>query len=379
MIHVQPTIALGITGHVAGVSLIELLVALAISSLLIAGAVTLYSQSRSTYQANTSIARLQEQGRYVLSALELDIELAGFYGFTNAADGIQLVTSGDPGRVVATASRMRQTAIRESESPPAPVANLPPGAHACGINFAVDVLTPIQGSNGAFVLGPSRDPGECKPYGSGARAEADTLTVRYADPRDATPEAGRIQIYASRLRSRTSHLLFADGNVPGVENSDNRTHNLIVRTYYISRDSVGRADFPALRMKTLSSTAGRAVFAEDEVMAGVEDLQVQFGIDTGDYNNDGFVDSEADVNKDGIPETNGRATRYVNPDFPDLGRYQVVSVRVWIRLRSEFPEPGFTDETYRYADIIFTPSGAERGFRRVVMSRTFYVRNARRL
>ena len=107
---------------------------------------------------------------------------------------------------------------------------------------------------------------------------------------------------------------------------------------------------------------------------------MQFGIDSGDYDNDGAIDAGADVNNDGIPESDGRATRYVDPDFPDLDRLQVVSVRIWVRVRSEQPDPGFVDNrTYRYANREYTPAGADRNFRRLLLSRTIALRNARTL
>jgi hypothetical protein len=113
-------------------------------------------------------------------------------------------------------------------------------------------------------------------------------------------------------------------------------------------------------------------------MPGVEDLQVQFGIDSGDYDNDGAVDASVDANGDGVPESDGRATRYVNPDFPGLDRLQVVSVRIWLRVRGDQLEPGFVDDrTYRYADVEYTPAGADRAFRRVLLTRTIALRNAR--
>ncbi len=87
-----------------------------------------------------------------------------------------------------------------------------------------------------------------------------------------------------------------------------------------------------------------------------------------------------DADGDGVPETDGRVTRYVDPDFPDLERYQVVAVRIWVRVRAEEPEAGYTDdETYRYADVVYRPTGEERRFRRVVVSRTIALRNARTL
>ena len=133
-------------------------------------------------------------------------------------------------------------------------------------------------------------------------------------------------------------------------------------------------------MKALTSDGGAPAFVDTEILAGVEDLQVQFGIDTGDYDNDGVIDPEADVNGDGIPESDGRATRYVNPDFPGLDRLQVVSVRLWLRVRGEQPEPEIDDRrTYRYADVEYTPVGDERRFRRMLLTRTIMLRNSRTL
>ena len=365
---------------VAGLSLVELLVALAIGSVLIVGAVTVYSNSRSTYAVNESIARLQERGRYVMSVVEPDIELAGYYGFTNLPDTLRLVNGAAPSNVLATAPQLRQRPIPPMPAVPIAAPGLPASAQSCGTNFAVDVLTPVQGSNDEFELGPDRT-GACDAFGSGAAADTDTLTLRRASAEPADDaEAGRLQIYASRLRSRTAQQLFADGVSPGAVDADNDIYDLIVRAYYVSGDSVENPGLPALRVKSLTSVAGNPAFVDNEVMPGVEDLQVQFGIDSGDYDNDGAVDADADVNNDGIPESDGRATRYVDPDFPDLDRLQVVSVRIWVRVRSDQPDPGFVDNrTYRYANREYTPAGAERNFRRLLLTRTIALRNARTL
>lgn len=352
-----------------GFTLVELMIASAIGITLVAAALSLFGQGRAVARVNETVARIQEQGRYALSTIEADAEIAGFYGFTNWPAAIRLVSGGNPDSVVATAAQMTQASIA--------AAGVPASAQACGVNFAVDVLTPVQGSNGVFTLGRSRT-AACAPYGSGVVAGADTLTLRHADTRDAAAEAGRIQLLASRLSSRTAQYLFADGNAPGGVDSNHRLLNLVVRTYYIARDSVSRPGFPALRVKALSRSGGSAVFDEDEVITGIEDLQVQFGIDTGDRDNDGRIDADADADGDGLPDASGRVTRYVSSDFPDLGRYPVLAVRVWLRVRADEPETGYIDgRTYRYADVVYTPSGADAAYRRVVVTRTIAVRNAR--
>ena len=363
----------------SGLSLVELMVALIIGSLLIVGAVTVYANSRTTYAVNEAVARLQEQGRYALSVVEPDIELAGYYGFTNSADTLRLVRGAAPETLLASAAALRQKPIPPADPTPVPAPGLAGSAQACGTNFAVDVLVPVQGSNDAFDLGPAAT-ADCAPFGAGAADGSDTLTLRRASSLPVDLQAGRLQIFASRLNSQKSQPLFVDGVAPATIDDDNRIHDLLVRTYYVSRDSEGRPGFPALRMKALGSAGGAPAFDDTEIMAGVEDLQVQFGIDTGDYDNDGVIDPEADVNDDGIPESDGRATRYVSPDFPGLDRLQVVSVRLWLRMRGEQPEPEIDDRrTYRYADVEYTPAGDERRFRRMLLTRTIMLRNSRTL
>jgi hypothetical protein len=106
---------------------------------------------------------------------------------------------------------------------------------------------------------------------------------------------------------------------------------------------------------------------DQEVLAGVEDMQIQYGVDT---------DAVGAVNR-------GVIDRYVDADdqiivpgaagfLPDA---QILSIRVWFRLRSERPENGHDDNTaYAYADTNFA---ANDSFRRLLVSKTIYLRNAR--
>lgn len=344
-------------GRIGGFTLVELMVALSIGSIVVVFALALYAQGHSAYRVNERVARLQEQGRYALSVIEPDIELAGFYGFTNQPDVISLVRGGARASVVASANALRQYPLRAGDVLPTPVIGLPTNAHVCGVNFAVDVMMPVQGSNDVFDLGRGRATG-CNPYQGRAQPGADTLTIRRVETQTSAAANGRIQVYASRLSSQSTQLLFADGVAPGPMDADHGVYDFVVRSYYVARDSVGQRNFPALRVKSLTRSGSAVSFDEDEVMPGVEDLQVQFGI--------------AGADDDG-------ATRYVNPDFADLPRVRVVAVRVWLRLRADEPEVGLVDaQTYEYANVTYTPGGAERRFRRVLMSRTVSVRNARR-
>ena len=143
-----------------GIGLIELLVALAIGSVLIVGAVYVYSQSRSSYRVSDATSRLQEDARYALSIIEPDVQLAGDYGFSNSPDDFKYITGGSTAGVV-PASRMQAAS--------AALAGLASGFQDCGNNFAVNLVATVEGSNDTYALG-------CGAQAGGAEANTDTLT-----------------------------------------------------------------------------------------------------------------------------------------------------------------------------------------------------------
>src|SRR5690606_17648811 len=131
-----------------------------------------------------------------------------------------------------------------------------------------------------------------------------------------------------------------------------------------SGNSTGQPGMPSLRRKVLRGGPG---ITDEEIMPGVEDLQIQFGIDPGvDDDGDGIVD-----------RFEGLASRYVDPDDEALSTARTIAVRLWIRVRAAQPEPGFTDgKRYEYADVLFQPAGADAAYRRLLVSRTIHLRNA---
>ncbi len=70
----------------SGVTLIELMVALAIGAFLMIGAITVFMQSRTTFRVTESLSRLQENGRFALDALEPDIRMARYWGLTTRTE-----------------------------------------------------------------------------------------------------------------------------------------------------------------------------------------------------------------------------------------------------------------------------------------------------
>ncbi|HEU5134279.1 MAG TPA: PilW family protein [Steroidobacteraceae bacterium] len=311
---------------VRGFNLPELMIALTLGLFLVAAFLIVLQRSRAGFAANESLARLHDASRHALSVLVSDVEHAGFYGFT------------------------RVPAVRIAGS-------LPAGIHACGQDFAVQLSSPAQGSDNGFR--PGEGALDCAPTATadGARASSDTLTLRHASQNTTAPRAGRLQVYSRGLASTGPLLLFGDGRAPGPVDSAQAVRDLEVRTYYVANSSVDRPGWPALRVKALTESRGAAQFRDEEILPGVEDLQVEFGV--------------ASIAADGTWRVH-----FVAADSPRVREGVVVAVRLWLRILADITEPGFNDDrTLTYANVTFTPSRVEAKHRRTVIERTVALRN----
>jgi len=81
----------------AGVSLIELMIAMLIGLVLILGLVQVFGASRQAYQLSQGIARNQENGRFAVDFLSRDLRMAGHTGCVNDQ---QLLTSNAAGKPI---------------------------------------------------------------------------------------------------------------------------------------------------------------------------------------------------------------------------------------------------------------------------------------
>jgi type IV pilus assembly protein PilW len=336
-----------------GLTLIELLVALAIGGFLIIGAVTVQSQTRKTFTVNENQARLQETARFALSVLESDIQLAGLYGYSNVPTGIKIQGSD---RLLTAVDMMSGVDSATGG-----------GVYdECGVNQVFNLFWPIQAEDGKWSLG-------CDPDPSGQIPGTDTLTVRHTGTEKVDPVAGRLQLYTHRLISENQRFI-TDGSVPspGLIDDVAEVRDYFMRTYYVAQDSEGRPNLPAMRVKWIDSKDGDSIWEDQEVVRGVEDIQIELGVDPGVPGADGTIEMSNGI----ATNVNGNVARYVKPGDAILKSGQVVAVRIWVRVRAEEAEQGFLDQRpYKYANIEeFTPGD---GFRRVVMSRTIFVRNAR--
>lgn len=322
-------------------TLIELLVAMAIGSLLMVGALTTFTRGQAAFRVSDSVARLQENARLALALLESDIRMAGHFGLANRADRI---------------------GNRASPIQPTPFGLAVRGD--CGHNWSLDLDAVVAGTNNGF--GWDR----CAPRGQ-AQPGADTLVVRRTGANPIAPgdlRTGALHLLSGRHGDGT---LFVGDSPPATAPaaSASQVYPLAVRGYYVSRNSSLDAPgnpTPSLRAKTLARSSRGPRIVDEEIVPGVEDLQVQFGVDT---------DSAGEAGR-------GSVNRYLHPDDPILDpaaadylpEARVLAVRIWLRIRAEQPEQGYLDTTeYRYADR--EDAAPNDRFRRTAVTRTIHLRN----
>lgn len=303
-----------------GITLVELLVATTLMLLAFAGALALLAATRAAWGMGEREAALQETGRAALEVIVADLRLAGHLGLA------------PPGTPVEGARPLGEP---EPEG-------LAVGGR-CGDSLAHDLARPVAAGDGRYALPPFVTLGCAAGPAGRAVPGSDTLVLRHAGGDAVATDAGRLQLESTRRAVR----LLADGTRR--LGGDSRVSNLQASVYYVSADSTGVAGWPSLRRKRLVGGT-RPAFEDEEILAGVADLQVEYGL--------------ADA-----------APGYVDPaGLPADAR--IASLRLWLLLASDRPEarelalPALT-----YANRHWP---AERSrFRRVLVSRTVALRNGR--
>jgi hypothetical protein len=139
------------------------------------------------------------------------------------------------------------------------------------------------------------------------------------------------------LTGHDQGIVFSGGIKPKL-NSPAAIHNLQINAWYVDQAS-SEAGLPALRRYTLTHNG---VMQNQEIMPGVEDLQILLGIDN---NADGHVD------------------KFITSE--QQNKHPVVALQVQLQLRSSALEPGHSNTEFNVND----------GYRRLKVARTIAFKN----
>jgi len=294
----------------SGFSIIELLVAVTLGLFLMTALVEVLLSGNRSFTSANHLSRLQENGRIATNMITTDLKRAGYMGGNSEIDNI--------------------------------LGNLGPETPAISCNTD-DTTWGRMVTEGIFGLNDMNTGYACIPNSSYLRG--DVLTVRFASPWQVTGGLSDNLIYL-----RTSMFegkIFKGSDEAEIENIISDTpqsvHELLSYSYYVGNSGRSCADaaVPALLRVRMGPTGQPLT---DELLPGVEHFQVQYNVN-GQYLNANAV-----------------------TDFS-----QVTTARIWLLIRAECAETGFTDgKTYTLGGQTYTPGD---GFRRQLYSSVIMLRN----
>lgn len=286
-----------------GLSLIELMVALAIGAILMLGVVQVFGASRSAYQLSEGMSRAQENARFALDFLQRDIRMAGHFGCVNDQAHVQnppsglhaLFAAGDPrldfnwsiqgfeatgtapGKQLEIVADPDQGATSFSPALPAEflaaTSNRVGGSDILALRFLAPEGVPVTSVGGslgepAFAFDPDRwdvlRSGVTKP---GLFGVADCLhaTVFQAS----SISGGTMQAQKTGLNAD----LFSNGFTGGQAT----LYRAVSIVYYVGRNGQGGTSLYRVRF---DAPPGEPLTHErDEMVEGIDNLQLLFGQD----------------------------------------------------------------------------------------------------
>ena len=292
--------------------MVELMVAMALGLFLLFALVEILINGKQSFGSANHLSRLQENGRIATDLLVSDLKRAGYMG------GNSNVTE-----ITGTTAKLAATT----------------GCDATNRDWGRMIEQPIFGQNDTEVGY------NCVPTASYLRG--DILVVRHAAP---WVEAGALIATRYYLRSSLFDGKTFIGSAEGNANNDvpdtpNSVREMQAHGYFVgpSGRSCGGAAVPSLFRISLDD-AGVPVL--NELLPGIENFQVQYGI------NDQYLDADA----------------IALAEWPN-----VVTARIWLLVRSECAENGYTDNaTYTMGDVNYAVNDS---FRRQLYSSVVMIRN----
>ena len=337
-------------GSARGFSLIELMVSIVLGLIIIAGAASIYLASKRSMTEVEQVAAVSENGRFALQLLNSAVRHVSFFGGARPPDirddaSLGAVTGDCTGDAAAYDTDNAFFAVRATGTPGASVS----------------------------VLGCITD----------ALANTDVLVIKGvapsplydADPDDPNaPRDGNISFPTGAWSSQESYVVSNSESGILVDGADTPRPSVAVGTefalgvawpyrlqiYYI-RNIVG--GIPTLARKVLAwdTASGTMSIQTQDLVQGVENIRYLFSYDS---DGDGEVDTTSSLTD--------------MPGATDLLWSQVISLQVYLLVRSDAADPDYLDEkTYNLGDISYTPTGDARSVRRILLNSDIAMRNPR--
>jgi len=265
-----------------GFSLVELMVALTISLLLLAGVGAMFVSSKSSYETTDKLSRIQESGRYALDQFTYDVRSAGYVGCSRTSTYIS-TSLNDTGTLTWNFMdgpvRGYQYVSTGSWSPALPTGVPAPldGSDVLVLRLPVREAVPLKVQSD-MISGTSDI---ILPAVPGAFTAGD-IALAYSCEAQAFFQ---VTDFTGGVMKHTTSGGFTPGNAVDTINYPFRTNAEVIPVntvvYYVAPNSAGTAGVSSLFRKIGNN-------APEELVEGVEQMQVDYGVDT---NLDNVIDA----------------------------------------------------------------------------------------
>lgn len=304
-----------------GFTLVEILVALTLSVLLLAGTIQIFVSSKQAYRTQDALARLQESGRYATDLLATDIRKTGYTGCMAASQLNQPATgTGGVESILNPAASYGWDPSQFIIGNDGSGGTWSPALDAAitGVKSGTDVITiRYMSANGLDLVSPYSDSGQLfiDPASIGQFNIGDVLMVTDCSKgtlfqvTNVTLAGGKVDVVHSSARTVSPGNASPTFNINRNYGEDAEVSVFKTEAFFIKDNASG---IPSLYRMQLINTGGTAAFTTDEMVEGIENMQILYGEDT---------------------DADGTANRYV-PASSVTDMHNVVSVRISLLVQS---------------------------------------------
>lgn len=297
-----------------GLTLVEIMVAMTIGLLIMAGMANLFVQTKQSFRQDELIARMQEDARYALDVISQDVSMTGFWGVI--MDGSQVTNH----------------------------ASVPTGASTANNRFA-NYGVPLIGLDNVAAGDMTHDWAAL----TDVVATTDVLSIRRLEGSPtADPTAAAVSDNFFMETNGTLAVMMKGSSATLPAPTGTTYWEYAPSIYYIRSFCRTGDGIPSLVKRSWIN----GVEQIDCIAQGIENMQIQYGLDT---DGDGFADE------------------YVN-GMTAANAPGIATIRVFVLARSTNEDQQYTNEkTYAFAN--FTPAAMNDKFYRRVYSTTIQTRN----
>ncbi|MNZ44031.1 hypothetical protein D3C78_616500 [compost metagenome] len=268
-------IPVSIPHHSRGISLIELLIALTLSLVIGIAVTQMFLASKTTYRLQEAMARVQENGRFAVNFLASDIRMAGFMGCGNISEmTINVIASPAP---LDAANPLGQVIGGQNNVPSSNTSNAVAGT---------DVLNIRRASNAGVRL-----VGNMETDNANIQIEDNRMGLEAGDTLFLADCVSADIFRATTVSSGGAKTTVAHANNFNTSNKLSKAYGADAEvlafesiTYFIrdtGRQTASGQPIRALWVERRFANRSDATATAVELVEGVEDMQIEYGVATG--------------------------------------------------------------------------------------------------